>query len=518
MATGLAYPVKAERARRNPKVGLLYFPTEANEPVVQIVGIASVRDSNIQQNMLTYLAETGYILPEIPWEIKRQAIWYWARILIEVRPRQVLWWDSADLLDQPPNRWDAPANSDYPPSDPSPSGSPSAAPNWGQPAWREMAQTDVRAQYPAHLTTIDKEGFPRIMRARRVQLTNDGFQIDLPHGTPGLQVGSATLTYFGRDTFVGTIHGERGTVSMSVERALPILPTMGNPSLLWNPTVAYLFRMRQLYVAVPKLFRHAQISRDGSLCELLVYNKGNQAEEDIQVNLDPELKGELLASSSNDIVLNGATLKIERLHKGTEASAVLLIENGVLDASKIISVSSKGAKGKVLKKANEIPPNFAKAFLLFFAYVVFFPTLYYGESAYHQVKAAYVESQLEASYKLGWKDLDRYFDSDLKKSYSNQEFPIHFIRQVIGKDKRVFLEFEVYNKTALPLEVFANRKNSEPGDISHFASTEVPAMSKAMLSVPKPDVTGGPEHAELSFNFKFGDEYVHSIIYVASSK
>jgi len=236
MATGLAYPTKAERARRNPKVGLLYYPTEANEPVVQIVGIASVRDSNIQQNMLTYLAETGYILPEIPWEIKRQAVWYWARILIEVRPRQVLWWDNADLLDRPPNRWDAPANDDYPPSDPSPSGSPSAAPNWGQPAWREMAQTDVKAQYPAHLTTIDEEGFPRIMRASRVRLTNDGFQIDLPHGTPGLQVGSATLTYFGRDTFVGTVHGERGTVSMSVERALPILPTVGNPSLLWNPT------------------------------------------------------------------------------------------------------------------------------------------------------------------------------------------------------------------------------------------------------------------------------------------
>ena len=32
--------------------------------------------------------------------------------------------------------------------------------------------------------------------------------------------------------------------------------------------VAYLFRMRQLYVATPKLFRHAPISQGGSLCEV----------------------------------------------------------------------------------------------------------------------------------------------------------------------------------------------------------------------------------------------------------
>jgi len=57
--------------------------------------------------------------------------------------------------------------------------------------------------------------------------------------------------------------------------------------------VAYLFKMRQLYVSVPKLFRHASISKDGSLCELIIYNKGNQVEENIQVDFNPKLKGEL---------------------------------------------------------------------------------------------------------------------------------------------------------------------------------------------------------------------------------
>jgi len=282
--------------------------------------------------------------------------------------------------------------------------------------------------------------------------------------------------------------------------------------------IAFLFRMRQLYVAVPKLFRHAPISNEGSLCELHVYNKGNQVEEDIQVNLDPELKGELLASSSGGISLDGAILKVERLHKGTEVSVVLLIEKGLLDFTKIISVSSKGTEGRVFKKITEIPPNFARAFLFFLAYVAFFPAIYYGEKAYYYVKSAYVEARLETSYKNGWKDLRHYYDSDLRQSYSNQEFPIQFLRSVPVKDKGATLEFEVYNKAALPIEVSVNRKGASTGDISNFTNVEVPPMSKALLSVKKPDSVGDIDSKSLSFNIKFGEEFIHGLIYVANTQ
>ena len=169
VGTGLAYPAKAERARRNPKVGLL-FEGGPEQPVISIGALATVKDADIQANAERYIAEVIAYFDSFsagnPWSVAREAVWYWARIFMVATPKKILWWRSP-RHGRAPQRWDAPATFEYPPSDPAPKAPPSTPAKWPTREWRERAQELLAHNITGHLTLIDDEGYPLPIRRGR---------------------------------------------------------------------------------------------------------------------------------------------------------------------------------------------------------------------------------------------------------------------------------------------------------------------------------------------------------------
>lgn len=236
LATGLSYPAKAERARRNPRVGLL-LEGGPDEPVVSIAGMAAVRDADLQANVERYVAEACYTLPHDPdWSLARQAVWYWTRIIVEIAPARVLWWDSPAQMDRPPQSWRAPEGTRFPASDPPPSGKTSEPAQWQRQPWRALAEQALGRGAPGHLSLIDKEGFPLPIRAEAIALTEAGFALDLPRGVRWIADGKACLTFGGIETFLGEVTVHDGRVPLAVDRTLPVFPMTQDMAQLWRPT------------------------------------------------------------------------------------------------------------------------------------------------------------------------------------------------------------------------------------------------------------------------------------------
>jgi hypothetical protein len=110
ITTGLGYPKKADDARLNPQVSLLFSdPTGSgiDEPCAVLVqGTARVDDANLDANRERYWHESAEKLPATkemhpPGFLRALFDWYYTRIYVYVRPERVFVWKDGDFRTEP---------------------------------------------------------------------------------------------------------------------------------------------------------------------------------------------------------------------------------------------------------------------------------------------------------------------------------------------------------------------------------------------------------------------------------
>ena len=228
ITSGLAYPLKAERARRNPHVGLLFKERDPSRtPAVMLISaLATVRDADLQANTDRFLPEEAAAIPwymeGLSWETISQAVHYLVRIYVHCTPVRILWWPDGNT-DESPVTWQAPAGQAVPPSDPAPAGKSLTSP-WSPADWRARAEDVVKKVERPHLMVVDEEGFPLPFVTKGVSLTPDGFDIDLPAFRPWPLRGPASLSFQDYGNFVGTVSATEGGAHFVVERCVGDLP------------------------------------------------------------------------------------------------------------------------------------------------------------------------------------------------------------------------------------------------------------------------------------------------------
>jgi hypothetical protein len=110
LTTGLGYPKKAEDARTNPHVSLLFSDPNGSglqrPPAVLVQGTAVVDDADLDANRKRYARESIEKLPATrnmhpPTFVQRFLAWYYTRIYVHVRPERVFAWPEGDFTREP---------------------------------------------------------------------------------------------------------------------------------------------------------------------------------------------------------------------------------------------------------------------------------------------------------------------------------------------------------------------------------------------------------------------------------
>jgi hypothetical protein len=202
VTTGLGYPKKANDARKNPKVALLFSdPTGSSlqrPPTVLVQGIATVDDRDLAANRERYASESAAKLPGAqklnpPQSLRRFFGWYFDRIYVHVRPERIYVWPAGDG-DAEPELYDSHIEETRSGHNEEPEVG-HADPIGGMIDW-DSRLDELGARYEhAVLSCVAPDGFPFAVRvsvapdpaARRIEIAS------APMGVP-LEPGPACLT------------------------------------------------------------------------------------------------------------------------------------------------------------------------------------------------------------------------------------------------------------------------------------------------------------------------------------
>lgn len=295
---------------------------------------------------------------------------------------------------------------------------------------------------------------------------------------------------------------------------------VGIAAALFGAAILYAFRMRQLYLLIPRMFSHCALFDKGKLVEIKVFNRGNNMEEGVEIVIPPELKCELLASELPGIELQKNTIKINRLAQKSEASILLLIEGEIAENNFCPSLTSKLAKGKQFKKQDEIPPNAGSAILLIGLALAFLSMMFYAPNKYFEYKKTEEErerKEILAQYsyldEMGWKGIDKYIESGLSKAYSEFEFPL-VANSAKLEGKVLSMSFTATNKTAAILKVTAYFQSTEKTENFSFSKESVfdlevkPMGSKEFVVSMNLDNSIDMKEVFLGVSIKYGNDFL----------
>jgi hypothetical protein len=201
VTTALGYPKKAEDARANPKVSLLFSdPTGSGmdpAPQVLVQGTADVDARDLEANRVRYTRESAEKLPGSkhllpPKPLQRLFSFYFTRLYIHVRPERVYVWPDGDPTREP-QLFDAHMEEVRSGHDEEPD-APRAGTAGKAPVWDERMD-ELGGRYPnGVLSLVAPDGFPFSVRVP-ISVDASSRRIRLGGGVLGVPVQSGLACF-----------------------------------------------------------------------------------------------------------------------------------------------------------------------------------------------------------------------------------------------------------------------------------------------------------------------------------